>query len=86
MQSKRKRGGTQQKLRSKLIYQHRCFSSMSHFFIGSSSYPPFDEFRDESFLQMMNSVSGETGFKSLTIQHLKTCSNSELNTFKKGSR
>ena len=59
---------------------------MAHFFIFSSSCPPFNTFRDDAFLQMMNDVSGENEFKPLTIPHLKIFLNAEHNTFKKASR
>ena len=34
---------------------------------------------------MMDNVSGENEFNSLTIQHLKICLNAECNAFKKSS-
>ena len=58
-ESKQKRGGvTPQKIPSKLSYQDRFFSSMANYFIYSSAYPPFNTFRDESYLQMMSTVAG----------------------------
>ena len=86
MQTKRKIGAVQQKLPSRLSYQGTFFSSMAHLFICSSSHPPFNVFRDEIFLQMINYVAGEKDFKSLTIIHLKIHVNTEWNTFKKSSR
>ena len=59
--TKRKRG-VQQKIASKLSYKDRCFSSQDHFFIHLLSYPTFRAFRDESFLQMMNTVAGGMNF------------------------
>ena len=60
-------------------------SSMDHFFIFSSSHPPFSAFRDEIFLQTMNGGAGENELKPLTIPHLKICLNSECNTFKEAT-
>ena len=57
--SKRKRGGgMQQKIPSKLSYQDRCFSSMANYCICSSAYPRFRTNRDESCFQMMSTVTG----------------------------
>ena len=84
-QTKCKRGPVQQKLPSKLSYQGKCYSFIAHFFIYSSSNSPFNAFRDEKFLQMMNSVSVENDFKPLTITHLKTHLNAKNNAFKKAS-
>ena len=58
MQTKRERGTSHQKLPSKLSYQEKFHSWMAHFFICSSSCPPFNAFRDEKKLQMMSDVSG----------------------------
>ena len=59
---------------------------MAYFFIHSLSCPPFNSFRDESFLQMMIIVAGENEFKSPTITRLKTCLNAEHDAFEKASR
>ena len=59
---------------------------MAHLFICSSSYPPFNTFRDESFLQMMSTIAGENEFKLLTIPHLKMYLNAKHDTLKKASR
>ena len=56
---------------------------MANYFIYSSSYPPFNTFRDESFLQMISTVARENYFKSLKIPHLKMCLNTEQNALKK---
>ena len=71
---------------STTIEEDKCYSSMSHFFICSSSCPPFNAFREDRFLQMMNAVSVENDFKPLTISHLKICLNAEHNTFEKSAR
>ena len=76
----------QQKLPSTLSHQDRCFSSIARFFINLSSYAPFDAFRDDSLLQMMNAVAWENDFKSLNITHLKTCLAAKYNEFEKAAR
>ena len=38
-------------------------------------------FRDEYYLQMMNTVAGENDFTTLTISHFKVCANAECNAF-----
>ena len=84
---KRKRaGGLQQKMTSKLSYQDRCFSAMANYFICSSAHPQFRTFRDESHLKIMNTVAGVKYFKTLTITHLKMHLNAELDAFKKAAK
>ena len=56
-QSKRKRGGMEQKIPSKLSHQCMCFSSMTRFFICLSFHSPFNALVDESFLQMIGTVA-----------------------------
>ena len=85
MQNNRKRGVAQQKPPSKLSHQDKCYSSMAHFFIHSSSFPPFNAFRHDTFLTMMNVVSGESDFKPLTTPHLKACLNAEHDAFEQAS-
>ena len=79
---KRKRGGgTQQKMDSKLSHQGKCYSAIAQCFIYSSSFPSFGMFRDEHYLQMMNTVARENAFKISSIYHLKVHVNAEYNAF-----
>ena len=57
VQTKCKIGVTQQKLPSKLSYQDKCYSlsPFIHLLIIAS---PFNEFRDDAFLQTVNDFSG----------------------------
>ena len=49
----------------------------------SQACPPFRTIRDESYLQMMNVVSGSNDCNALTINHLKARVNAECNAFVK---
>ena len=79
---KRKRGGgTKRKMDFELSYQDNYFSAMAQCFIHSPSFLQFRTFRDENYLQMMNSIVEANGFTTLIISHLKVHVNTEHNAF-----
>ena len=80
-QQTQKRRGKQQKIDCKLSYQDECYSAMAQCFIFSPSFQSFRVFRDECYLQMMNTLAGENDFKTLSISHLKVRVNTEYNAF-----
>ena len=65
----------------KLSNQDECYNAMAQCFIHSSACLPFRTFRDDSCLQMMNTVAGENDLQTLTIPYLKSFLNAECNTF-----
>ena len=85
--SRRKSVGSMQlKMQSKLTYQDRCYSAIAQCFMFSPAHPLFRTFREDSHLQMMNTVDGLNDVKTLTINHLKAHVNAEWNAFFKASK
>ena len=76
-----------QKLLSVLSCQDRCCSSVDNYFICSSSCPAFDIFRDDTFIQMLKTVSSikNNEVKMLIIPLLNKCSHAEWDVFFKNT-